>query len=101
MAVSELDGILIFKQESMFYLTGYDSFGYVFFQCLFLGGDGKLIFIDPRTRFASGTEHVHPRRYPDLGGWTRSKSCFAAQGSFVGNMVVLEKNLEWNTTLMA
>ena len=30
-----LDGLLIFRQESMYYLTGYDSFGYVFFQCLY------------------------------------------------------------------
>ncbi len=31
-----LDGLLIFRQESMYYLTGYDSFGYVFFQCLYI-----------------------------------------------------------------
>ena len=35
-----LDGILMFKQESMYYLTGYDTFGYCFFQCLYLGVDG-------------------------------------------------------------
>ena len=28
-----LDALLIFRQESMYYLTGYDTFGYVFFQC--------------------------------------------------------------------
>ena len=33
----KLDGILLFRQESMFYLTGFDTFGYVFFQCLYLG----------------------------------------------------------------
>ena len=33
MAKEGLDGLLIFRQESMFYLTGYDTFGYVFFQC--------------------------------------------------------------------
>jgi len=26
-----LDGLLMFRQESMYYLTGYDTFGYVFF----------------------------------------------------------------------
>ena len=26
-----LDALLIFRQESMYWLTGYDSFGYVFF----------------------------------------------------------------------
>ncbi len=34
-----LDGLLMFRQESMYYLSGYDSFGYVFFQCLYLGTD--------------------------------------------------------------
>ena len=29
----QLDGLLMFRQESMYYLSGYDSFGYVFFQC--------------------------------------------------------------------
>ena len=32
----KLDGLLMFRQESMYYLSGYDSFGYVFFQCLYL-----------------------------------------------------------------
>ena len=40
-----LDGLLVFRQESMFYLTGYDTFGYVFFQCLYLGA-----FIDRKSR---------------------------------------------------
>ena len=35
-----LDGLLMFRQESMYYLTGYDTFGYVYFQCLYLGADG-------------------------------------------------------------
>ena len=26
-----LDGLLMFRQESMYWLTGYDTFGYVFF----------------------------------------------------------------------
>ena len=26
-----LDALLIFKQESMYWLTGYDTFGFVFF----------------------------------------------------------------------
>ena len=28
----QLDGLLMFRQESMYYLSGYDSFGYVFFR---------------------------------------------------------------------
>ena len=59
MAGSELDGMLIFRQESMFYLTGYDTFGYVFFQCLFLGGDGKTDFADPAYRIC-GRHRTRP-----------------------------------------
>ncbi|MBM3532069.1 MAG: aminopeptidase P family protein [Alphaproteobacteria bacterium] len=40
-----LDGILMFRQESMYYLTGYDTFGFVFFQCLYLGVDGRLMLL--------------------------------------------------------
>src|SRR3546814_17344392 len=40
-----LDGMLIFRQESMYYLTGYDTFGYVFFQCLYLGADGRMMLL--------------------------------------------------------
>jgi Xaa-Pro dipeptidase len=40
-----LDGLLMFRQESMYYLTGYDTFGFVFFQCLYLGTDGRLMLL--------------------------------------------------------
>ncbi len=31
-----LDALLMFRQESMYWLTGYDTFGYVFFQKKYL-----------------------------------------------------------------
>ena len=34
LAEADLDGLLIFRQESMYYLTGYDTFGFVHSQCL-------------------------------------------------------------------
>jgi hypothetical protein len=40
-----LHGLLMFHQESMYYLTGYDTFGFCFFQCLYLGTDGKLALL--------------------------------------------------------
>ncbi|MQG02171.1 MAG: aminopeptidase P family protein, partial [SAR202 cluster bacterium] len=33
----KFDGLLLFRQESMYYLTGYDTMGYSQFQCLFMG----------------------------------------------------------------
>ena len=45
MAERGLHGLLLFRQESMYYLTGYDTFGYCFFQCLYLGADGRLVLL--------------------------------------------------------
>src|SRR2546421_9447315 len=42
MAKAALDGLLIFRQESMYYLTGYDTSGYSMFQGMYLGADGAL-----------------------------------------------------------
>ena len=48
MARRGLDGLLIFRQETMYYLTGYDTFGYVFFQCLHLAVDGSTVLLTRR-----------------------------------------------------
>lgn len=59
-----LDGLLMFKQESMFYLTGYDTFGFCFFQCLYLGADGRLMLLTraPDLRQAQNTSVVEDIR---------------------------------------
>ena len=59
-----LDGLLMFRQESMFYLTGYDTFGYVFFQCLYLGSDGRVALITraPDLRQARHTSDIEDIR---------------------------------------
>ncbi len=55
-----LHGLLIFRQETMFYLTGYDTFGYVFFQCLYLGADGRMVLLTraPDLRQAQQTSII-------------------------------------------
>ncbi len=45
LADSGLDALLMFRQESMYYLTGYDTFGYVFFQCLIMTADGRTVLL--------------------------------------------------------
>src|SRR5499426_4668166 len=42
MAAQGLDGLLVFRQESMYYLTGYDTSGYSMFQGMYLGANGTL-----------------------------------------------------------
>ena len=55
-----LDGLLMFRQESMYWLTGYDTFGYVFFQCLILTTKGDLILLTraPDLRQAQNTSII-------------------------------------------
>lgn len=45
MAEEKLDAILLFAQESMYWLTGYDTFGFCFFQCLVVKADGNMTLL--------------------------------------------------------
>ena len=66
MAEAKLDGLLMFRQESMYYLTGYDTFGYVFFQCLYLGADGSLTLL---TRAPDLLQAKHTSVISDIRIW--------------------------------
>ena len=71
-----LDGLLMFRQESMYYLTGYDTFGYVFFQCLYLGVDGTLVLVTraPDKHLAHYTSVIE-----DVRVWVDSPDANPAQ----------------------
>ncbi len=55
-----LNALLMFRQESMYWLTGYDTFGFVFFQCLVLTTKGNLILLTraPDLRQAQNTSII-------------------------------------------
>jgi len=55
-----LDALLMFKQESMYWLTGYDTFGYVFFQTLILTSKGDIVLLTraPDLRQAQNTSII-------------------------------------------
>jgi len=59
-----LDALLMFRQESMYWLTGYDTFGFVFFQCLILTIKGDLILLTrtPDLRQAQNTSIINDIR---------------------------------------
>ena len=59
-----LDAILIFRQESMYWLTGYDTFGYVFFQTLVMDQKGNMILLTraPDLRQAQNTSNIEDIR---------------------------------------
>jgi len=60
MGVRKLDAILMFAQESMYWLTGYDTFGFCFFQCLILKSDGSVDLLTraPDLRQARNTSNI-------------------------------------------
>ncbi|MEM8842852.1 MAG: Xaa-Pro peptidase family protein [Pseudomonadota bacterium] len=62
-----LDGLLIFKQESMFYLTGYDTSGYTMFQGMWLGADGRMALL---TRSADRLQSRLTSTLTDIRIWT-------------------------------
>ncbi|WJH40396.1 Xaa-Pro peptidase family protein [Aliirhizobium terrae] len=45
MQEQKLDAVLLFAQESMYWLTGYDTFGYCFFQTLIVKADGSMTLL--------------------------------------------------------
>ena len=67
LAEAGLDGLLMFRQESMYYLTGYDSFGFVHFQCLYLAVDGALCLL---TRAPDLRQARHTSTIEDIRIWT-------------------------------
>ncbi len=60
MKEQNLNALLIFRQESMYWLTGYDTFGYVFFQCLVLRDNGEMVLLTrvPDLRQAQNTSNI-------------------------------------------
>ncbi len=63
-AEERLDGMLLFAQESMYWLTGYDTFGYCFFQSMVITktGDITLLTRAPDLRQAQHTSIVEDIR---------------------------------------
>ena len=66
MADASLDGLLLFAQESLSWLTGYDTFGFCFFQCLYVGADGRTALL---TRSADLRQAQHTSTVADVRVW--------------------------------
>ena len=72
----ELDGLLIFKIEDMYWLTGYESDGFCIFGTMFIGTDGALTHLARpadlgNLSYSSICEDI--RISPDTEGSTRAK----------------------------
>jgi len=64
MTKKNIDALLMFRQESMYWLTGYDTFGYVFFQTLVLDKNGNVTLLTraPDLRQAQNTSNIEDIR---------------------------------------
>lgn len=67
MGKAGLDGLLVFRQESMYWLTGYDTSGYSMFQGMYLRADGRLALL---TRSADLRQARLTSVIEDIRIWT-------------------------------
>ena len=67
MADRKLDALLLVAQESMYWLTGYDTFGFCFFQCLVVKADGSMVLL---TRSADLRQARHTSILENVVLWT-------------------------------
>lgn len=66
MRAEKLDALLLFAQESMYWLTGYDTFGYCFFQTLVVKADGTMTLL---TRSADLRQARHTSVIENIVVW--------------------------------
>jgi Xaa-Pro dipeptidase len=66
MATQQVDAVFLFQQESMYWLTGYDTFGFCFFQCLVVTADGRMALL---TRSADLRQAQHTSTISDIRIW--------------------------------
>ncbi|NRG17643.1 aminopeptidase P family protein [Rhizobiales bacterium] len=66
MADEGLDAMLLFAQESMYWLTGYDTFGFCHFQCMVVTRDGRTVLL---TRSADLRQAQQTSILSDIRVW--------------------------------
>ncbi|MEO0496725.1 MAG: Xaa-Pro peptidase family protein [Pseudomonadota bacterium] len=67
MQAQKLEAMLLFAQESMYWLTGYDTFGFCFFQCLVVTADGEMVLL---TRSADLRQAQNTSNIKDIRIWS-------------------------------
>ena len=85
----DLAALLIFAQESSFYLTGYDTSGYVFFQCCVLSADDRPITL--LTRRPDVQQAHETSVIPDVRVWYDAEG---ANPALDLRAILAEKGLE-------
>ena len=63
----KLDCMLLFAPESMYWLTGYDTFGFCYFQCLVVKRSGEMVLL---TRAPDLRQARHTSIIENIAVWT-------------------------------
>ena len=71
-----LHGVVLFRQESMYYLSGYDTSGYTMFQAMYLGVDGRMALL---TRSADRIQSRVTSIISDIRIWTDREEASPAE----------------------
>ncbi|MGJ7041042.1 M24 family metallopeptidase [Shinella sp. BE166] len=66
MREEKIEAMLLFSQESMYWLTGYDTFGYCFFQTLIVKANGQMVLL---TRSADLRQARHTSNIEKIEIW--------------------------------
>jgi Xaa-Pro dipeptidase len=75
MRATRLDAMFLFSQESLYWLTGYDTFGFCFFQCLVVKLDGRMALL---TRSADLRQARRTSLVEDIRIWKDAKDAAPA-----------------------
>ncbi|MEM6663709.1 MAG: Xaa-Pro peptidase family protein [Pseudomonadota bacterium] len=96
MAARGLDALLLFAPESQYWLTGYDTFGYCFFQCLVVPIDGSPVLL---TRSADFRQAQITSNINDIRVWRDSADAAPAKdlAALIAELGLSGKTIGWET----
>ncbi len=95
---ADLDALLIFAPESMYWLTGYDTFGFAMFQAMVLDAEGRVDLLTrlPDLRQAQNTSvipHANIHVWPEHQGATPARDL----ATLLGALGLSGKRIGWET----
>ena len=95
MARRGLDALLLFAPESQYWLTGYDTFGFCFFQCLVIS-DGEPVLL---TRSADLRQAQLTSTIKDIHIWKDQAAADPTEDlvALLGRMDLTGKRIGWET----
>jgi len=76
LAEQGLHGLVVFRQESMYYLSGYDTSGYTMFQAMYVGVDGRMALL---TRSADRIQSRLTSIIPEIRIWSDREEASPAE----------------------